>query len=83
MVMPLTCLLNLNNSDISVSDIDSLVLKGWSATRIVPMAANIQFVFYKNPKRPKDDVLVKVLLNEEEVTLPLPQDFHTILLQVE
>uniref|UniRef100_UPI003C74DA13 histidine-type phosphatase n=1 Tax=Prevotella jejuni TaxID=1177574 RepID=UPI003C74DA13 len=73
MVMPLTCLLNLNNSDIRVSDIDSLALKGWSSTRIVPMAANIQFVFYKNPKRPKDDVLVKVLLNEEEVTLPLPK----------
>ena len=73
MVMPLTCLLNLNNNDIRVSDIDSLTLKGWSSTRIVPMAANIQFVFYKNPKNPKADVLVKVLLNEEEATLPLPK----------
>ena len=73
MVMPLTCLLNLNNNDIRVSDIDSLTLKDWSSTRIVPMAANIQFVFYKNPKNPKADVLVKVLLNEEEATLPLPK----------
>ena len=73
MVMPLTCLLNLNNSDIRVSDIDSLDLKGWSSTRIVPMAANIQFVFYKNPRKPKAETLVKVLLNEEEATLPLPK----------
>ena len=73
MVMPLTCLLNLNNNDISVSDIDSLNLKGWSSTRIVPMAANIQLVFYKNPKKPNADVLVKALLNEEEATLPLPK----------
>jgi histidine acid phosphatase len=37
------------------------------------MAANIQFVFYKNPKKPNADVLVKALLNEEEATLPLPK----------
>ena len=28
---------------------------------------------YQYKSRPKDDVLVKVLLNEEEVTLPLPK----------
>ena len=64
---------DLNNNDIRVSDIDSLILKDWSSTRIVPMAANIQFVFYKNPKNPKADVLVKVLLNEAGATLPLPK----------
>ena len=37
------------------------------------MAANIQFIFYKNSKKPDADVLVKALLNEEEVTMPLPK----------
>ena len=32
------------------------------------MAANIQFVFYRNAS---GNVLVKVLLNEEEASLPL------------
>ena len=37
------------------------------------MAANIQFIFYrKNTK--DDDVLVKVLLNENEATLPIVSD---------
>ena len=38
----------------------------------LPMAANIQLVFYRNPKNPKADLLVKALLNEEEATMPLP-----------
>ena len=28
--------------------------------------------FYRNPKNPKADMLVKALLNEEEATMPLP-----------
>ena len=38
----------------------------------LPMAANIQLVFYRNPKNPKADLLVKALINEEEATMPLP-----------
>jgi len=41
----------------------------WQSYKI-PMAANMQFVFYRSPKNP--DVLVRVLLNEEELRLPLP-----------
>lgn len=36
--------------------------------KITPMAANLQLIFYKNKK---DDIIVKLLLNEREVTLPL------------
>ena len=37
------------------------------------MACNLQIVFYRN--NPDDpDVLVKILLNEEEATLPLKSD---------
>ena len=72
MVMPLACLLDLNGSYVQVEQVDSLEAHGWIASRIFPMAANIQLVFYKNPKNPKADLLVKALLNEEEVTMPLP-----------
>ena len=37
------------------------------------MAANIQFVFYRKDLQDKD-VLVKVLLNENEATLPIATD---------
>ncbi len=38
----------------------------WQASKIVPLSANIQWVFYFNGK----DYLLKVLLNEQEVALP-------------
>lgn len=37
----------------------------------IPMAANLVFVFYKNRK---GDILVKMLLNEEEIQFPLESD---------
>ena len=40
----------------------------WQNWRI-PMAANLQFVFFRHPR--KDEILLQVLLNEEPVTLPL------------
>ncbi len=43
----------------------------WQDYRVAPMAANVQLVFFRN----KDgDVLVKVLHNEREVSLPLHDD---------
>jgi hypothetical protein len=37
------------------------------------MGSNLQIIFYRSS--PKDhDVLIKVLLNETEATLPLPTD---------
>ena len=50
MIMPLVCLLNLNNYNIQTSDLDSLEMKGWNSAHIFPMAANIQFIFYINSK---------------------------------
>ena len=40
----------------------------WQDFRVSPMAANLQLIFYRNGK---GDVLVKLLHNEEEATLPL------------
>ncbi len=41
----------------------------WFGFETMPMTANIQFVFYSNPKA-KDNLLVKMLFNEKETTIP-------------
>jgi hypothetical protein len=70
MVLPLACLMGLNGLDAPIACLDSLEQRGWVNYRIFPMSCNIQMVFYR--KNPADqDVLVKVLLNENEATLPL------------
>ena len=72
-VLPLTCLLGLNGFDRQFFDLEELDVNGWLNFDVFPMAANIQFVFYR--KNPKDkDVLMKILLNENEATLPIPTD---------
>ena len=80
MVMPLTCLLELDNTNQQIQDLDSLPLKGWCDYRIFPMACNLQFVFYRSTgakagTADKDsrgkDILVKVLRNENEARLPI------------
>ena len=43
----------------------------WQDYRVSPMGANLQLVFYRNKK---NDVLVKFLLNENEVTLPIKSE---------
>ena len=80
-VMPLACLLELGNCGIAVDNLDELD-KYWRNYRIYPMASNIQLIFYKPKKslnsKPSSlnspDILVKALLNEREVTLPIPTD---------
>ncbi|MBQ7420020.1 MAG: histidine-type phosphatase [Prevotella sp.] len=70
MVLPLTCLLDLNGYGMQTDNLDALDRKGWINFNIFPMAANIQFIFYRS--NPQDqDVLVKVLLNENEAELPV------------
>jgi len=72
-VLPLACLLGLNGFDQQNDNLDQLVEKGWVNYKVFPMGANIQFVFYRKNRQDKD-VLFKVLLNEDEATLPLPTD---------
>ena len=72
MVTPLTCLLNLNGYGALIKDPENIA-KMWFDYKITPMATNLQFVFYRNQKKP-NDVLVKVLLNEDEATLPIKSD---------
>ncbi len=69
MVLPLTCLLNLNGYG-KLMHPNALEDNHWYNFRIFPMGCNIQFIFYRKDKNDKD-VWVRVLLNEEEATLPL------------
>ncbi|MBR1388522.1 MAG: histidine-type phosphatase [Prevotella sp.] len=72
-VLPLVCLLGLDGFDQQINDLEKLVDNGWVNYKVFPMAANIQFIFYR--KDPQDhDVLFKILLNEEEAILPLSTD---------
>lgn len=70
-LLPLACLLGLNGFDLQTERLEELEERGWWACLVFPMASNIQFVFYREgPGDP--DVMFKVLLNEQEATLPLP-----------
>ena len=79
MVTPLTCLLDLNGYGAEIKDPEKIASQ-WFDYKITPMATNLQFVFYrkgdgKNAKAQSDkDILVKVLLNEDEATLPIKSD---------
>lgn len=66
-VLPLTYLLGLKEAMGATSDIQNLY-KHISIDKIIPMAANIQIIFYR--KQDSDDILVKFLLNENETTIP-------------
>lgn len=68
-VMPLVVFLEMNDYNVEVEDLEKLADK-WQNYRIYPMACNIQMIFYRNASKP-EDILVKALLNEHEVRLPV------------
>lgn len=72
-LLPLVCLMGVNGFDQRLDDLEDLEEYGWWACRVFPMASNIQLVFYRSDPKDKN-VLVKVLLNEQEATLPLKSD---------
>lgn len=69
-VMPLACLLELNDCGKEISDLERLDDENWLCYKIFPMACNIQMIFYR-PLQAGGDILIKVLLNENEAQLPL------------
>ena len=71
--IPFVCLLGVNGYGLATDHLESLEKAGWADYRLCPMGANLQFILYR--RNPDDkDVLMQVLLNEEEATLPLPTD---------
>ena len=61
-LLPLAALMQLPIANAKVSDLSKLH-EQWNDFRIIPMAANLQMVFYKAPNKP---ILVKILYNEIE-----------------
>lgn len=72
-LLPLICLLGVNGYDLNTTDLEQLEQLGWIDYHMIPMAGNLQIIFYRKNVADKD-VLIKVLLNENEATLPLQTD---------
>ena len=75
-LLPLVCLMEINNFGEEINNLEDLAPRGWHDYLITPMGANLQIIFYRPDKDDfnTDDVIVKVMLNEEEVTLPISRD---------
>ena len=69
-LMPLAALMELGNVGATVENLDTLD-RVWVNSTIFPMAGNIQLVFYRPKKGRQGDILVKALLQEREMTLPV------------
>ncbi len=70
-LLPLAVLMELGDCGYVTEDMETLA-DHWQCYRYFPMASNIQLVFYR--KSGNDDILVRVLLNEKEVCLPIGTD---------
>jgi len=70
-ILPLTYLMGIKEAMGGRTDLENLH-KYISVDKLIPMAANIQLVFYR--KEGSDDVLVKFLFNENETSLPIATD---------
>ena len=66
MIIPMLAFLGVEGWDKPMASIDEIA-EEWHCNR-VPVASNIQFVFYRNKK---DDILVRVLYNERDIELPI------------
>ena len=69
-VSPLATLLELEGAYTAVNSVEDYP-SVWQAERIIPMGANIQWIFYQS-NQSNQPILIKVMLNEREVHLPLP-----------
>lgn len=71
-VVPLVALMGFEGCD-SITDNPDEFYKVWCDWKVSPMAANIQLIFFRNPKNP-DTILVKMLHNEKETRIPVKTD---------
>jgi multiple inositol-polyphosphate phosphatase/2,3-bisphosphoglycerate 3-phosphatase len=65
-ISPFATLLGISEASVPASDIYDYS-KHWRVGDIIPLSANVQWIVYSNGK----EYLIKVLLNEREVKLPL------------
>lgn len=70
-LMPLTALLGIEGCHTDETD-PARLADSFANYRVVPMAANLQIIFFR-PIGGEGDILVRVFLNERDATLPLPK----------
>ncbi len=70
-IIPLLAVMDINGMNQKEADPEK-VYRVWSNYKISPMSTNLQLVFYKNDKT--GDVLVKLLICEKEVIIPVATD---------
>lgn len=70
-IIPLAGLMRLKDCYLEETNPDKFYT-AWCNYKVAPMAGNIQLVFFR--KKGSEDILVKFLLNEHEVSIPLPSD---------
>ena len=68
-VLPLVSYMKVDNFGAVVNDPGDV--KNWWRCDFMPMAANFQMIFYRSKHDP--EILVKVLFNGHEASLPIPQ----------
>lgn len=73
-VSPLATLLEIEGTATVANPVVQYPLV-WQADKIIPMMANIQWIFYKS-KKVDQPILIKVLLNEQEVHLPVKTEHY-------
>ena len=72
-VLPFAFILGFQEATGATDDMEDLH-HHFSIFRLIPMAANIQLVFFR--KAGSDDILVKFLMNENETSIPLATDCY-------
>ena len=72
-VLPMAFIFGFKEAVGATDDMEDLH-NHFSIFRLIPMAANIQLVFFR--KAGSDDILVKFLMNENETSVPLPTDYY-------
>ena len=72
-VLPFTYILGFKEALQTTDDMENLH-DSFALFRLIPMAGNVQWVFFR--KQGSDDILVKFLMNENETSIPLATDCY-------
>ena len=72
-VLPFAFILGFQEAIGATDDMENLHRR-FSIIRLIPMAANVQLIFFR--KEGSDDILVKFLMNENETSIPLRTDCY-------
>ena len=72
-LLPFSFMLGVNEAIHGTPDMDNLH-KTFALYRLIPMAGNVQLIFFR--KQGSDDILVKFLMNENETSVPIATDCY-------